>query len=204
MGAASKPLKSEVADYKRRRIREEACHLIYSHGYESTTLDAVAERLDVTKPFLYSYYRNKSEILYEICQQGISLSLSALREALAGDGTPTERLRMLVDSVARIVLDNQECIVVYEREEKNLEPADARRIREQRHRFDQELGQLLREGQQNGEFEIDDISLASNTIGGMISWISFWYSPGGKRPASEIIAHVIHSVEKLVAPRRYA
>lgn len=195
-------LKSEVAEYKRRRIREEASHLIYRLGYESTTLDAVAERLHVTKPFIYSHYKNKGEILYDICRTGIALSLESLRAALTSRESPTERLRLAVEQVARIVIDNQEYIVVYEREEKNLDPADAREIRDQRHRFDKELGALLAEGQASGEFEIDDISLASITIGGMISWVSLWYSPEGKRPASEIIAHLIRSVEKIVAPRR--
>ncbi len=202
MKAKPATLKSEVADYKRRRIREEASHLIYRLGYESTTLDAVAERLHVTKPFIYSHYRNKGEILFDICRTGIALSLEALRAALQTRGSAMERLRLAIEQVARIVIDNQEYIVVYEREEKNLEPGDARQIREQRHRFDQELGELLREGQASGEFEIDDISLASLTIGGMLSWVSLWYSPEGKRSASEIIAHLIRSVEKIVTPRR--
>lgn len=201
MKAKSATLKSEVADYKRRRIREEASHLIYRLGYESTTLDAVAERLHVTKPFIYSHYRNKGEILFDICRTGIALSLEALRAALQTRGSEMERLRLAIGQVARIVIDNQEYIVVYEREEKNLEPGDARQIREQRHRFDKELGALLAEGQASGEFEIDDISLASITIGGMLSWVSLWYSPEGKRSASEIIAHLIRSVEKIVSPR---
>jgi hypothetical protein len=36
----------------------------------------------------------------------------------------------------------------------------------------------------------------------MLSWVSFWYSPGGKRPASEIITHIIHCVDKIVAPAK--
>jgi AcrR family transcriptional regulator len=195
-----KPLKAEVAEFKRQRIREEACHLIYAHGYEGTTLDAVAERLEVTKPTLYAHYRSKDEILFDICQTGISLSLEALAEALSSGGGALDRLRMVVERTARIVLDNQECIVVYQREEKNLDGPAARRIREQRHRYDKDLALLLEEGRNSGEFEIDDASLAANTIGGMISWVSLWYSPEGKRSASEIIAHVIHCVEKIVAP----
>ena len=63
-------LKHEVADFKRRRIREEASHLFFEQGYESTTLDAIAQRLDVTKPFLYTHYANKTELLYDICRTG--------------------------------------------------------------------------------------------------------------------------------------
>ena len=35
-------LKDEVSDFKKKRIREEACNLFYELGYESTTLDAIA------------------------------------------------------------------------------------------------------------------------------------------------------------------
>ena len=52
-------LKDEVSDFKKKRIREEACKLFYELGYESTTLDAVAKRLKVTKPFLYKHYDNR-------------------------------------------------------------------------------------------------------------------------------------------------
>ena len=64
-------LKAEVQAFKRRRILEEARELFFAHGYEATTLDAIAESLQVTKPFLYSYFRNKSEILNAICEVGI-------------------------------------------------------------------------------------------------------------------------------------
>ena len=45
-------LRAEVQEFKRRRILEEARELFFAHGYEATTLDAIAEALDVTKPFL--------------------------------------------------------------------------------------------------------------------------------------------------------
>ena len=59
-------LKHEVTDFKRRRIREEASHLFFQLGYEGTTLDAIAQRLEVTKPFLYTHYANKTELLYDL------------------------------------------------------------------------------------------------------------------------------------------
>ena len=43
--AASAGLRAEVSGFKRLRIREEACALFFMHGYESTTLDAVAQEL---------------------------------------------------------------------------------------------------------------------------------------------------------------
>lgn len=199
MGTPQK-LRAEVAAYKRRRILEEASHLFFQHGYGSTTLDMVAERLHVTKPFIYSYYRNKSELLFEICQTGIQLSLAALDEALSAKIGPVERLKLLVDMVARLVIENQEYIVVYQREEKNLQPEDARAIRVMRKDFDHRVAELLLEGKRAGVFEVEDASLTASSINGMITWLSIWYVPGGRLSVSEIVSHSIKLVLKMVAP----
>jgi AcrR family transcriptional regulator len=194
-------LKSEVAAYKRRRIVEEASHLFFADGYEATTLDAVADQLHVTKPFIYSYYRNKSELLSEICQTGIQLSLTALDEALAVEGTAHEQLKMVVERVARIIIENQKYISVYISEEKSLDPDDARRIRELRHRFDSQLAALLARGKAQGEFEFEDASRTAIWVSGVLSWIANWYHDGGRWSATEVVMDAISIVMKIVSKR---
>ena len=191
-------LKEEISDFKRRRIREEACHLFYRQGYESTTIDAIAQALDVTKPLIYSYFKNKSELLFEICRTGIELSLEAIEQAEKDNRAPGERLKLLVDKVMRIIVDNQEYIVVYEREEKNLEPELARDIRKQRSLFDHRLATILEAGSNSGDFAIRDPVMTATTISGMMTWVAFWYSPNGKWSEAEIITHVISMIEAVV------
>lgn len=201
--SARKPtqLKNEVAAYKRRRIVEEASHLFFANGYDATTLDSVAEQLHVTKPFIYSYYRNKSELLSEICQTGIQLALTALEDALAIDGAATEQLKMVVERVARIIIENQKYISVYQREEKSLDVDDARRIRALRHQFDRQLGQLLDKGKKLGEFDFDDSSRTAIWISGLLSWIANWYHDGGRWSATEVVMDAITVAMRIVAPR---
>lgn len=191
-------LKAELAEFKRRRIREEASHLFFRMGYEGTTIDAIAEQLNVTKPFIYSYYKNKTDILFDIAEVGISQSLLALEECLQEPGAHWDRLRLVVETVARIIVENQEYIVVYQREEKNLVREQARAIREQRSLFDHRLAEVLKQGHADGEFRIQDPVLTATTIGGMMSWVALWYQPGGKWSETEIVAHLVHSVERLV------
>ena len=203
--AAIKPdldLKNEVSDFKRRRIREEACGLFYEMGYERTTLDAIAKRLKVTKPFLYKHYDKKGELLYEICRTGIALSLDAVSAACAQRRSATERLQGLAESVLGVIFEYQKFIVVYTREEKNLRPEEAREIREQRKLFDHQLAELLREGDQTGEFKISDPLLTANTIGGVVTWIALWYSPDGKRSKLEILTHTLEMISTVVAPKK--
>ena len=191
-------LKDEITAYKRRRILEEASDLFFTNGYDATTLDSVAEQLHVTKPFIYSYYKNKGELLYEICQTGIQLSLTVLEEALTVDGTATEQLKMVVERVARIIIENQRYISVYLREEKSLEPEDARRIRDLRHKFDLQLSDLLEKGKRTGEFDVQYATRSAIWVSGLLSWIALWYHEGGRWSATEVVMDAINMVMKMV------
>ena len=195
-------LKDEVSDFKRVKIREEACNLFYELGYESTTLDTLARRLKVTKPFLYEHYDNKGELLFDICRTGIALSLDAVSAACSQPRSSTERLQCLAESVLEVIFEYQKSIVVYAREEKNLRDEQAREIREQRKLFDHQLAELLREGDRTGDFQVSDPLLTANTIGGVVTWVALWYSPDGKRTKLEILSHILEMIFTIVASKK--
>ncbi|MEU8357896.1 helix-turn-helix domain-containing protein [Nonomuraea sp. NPDC048882] len=50
----------------RERIQQVALELFAEHGYEKTTLQEVAERLDITRPALYYHFRTKEAILASV------------------------------------------------------------------------------------------------------------------------------------------
>jgi AcrR family transcriptional regulator len=191
-------LKTEVQEFKRLRILEEARELFFLQGYEATTLDAIAERLNVTKPFIYSYFKNKSEILNAICHVGISRSLASLDEALASGLAPREMLRLIIESVTSIVLANQKYLVVYLREEKNLDKKEAKQLMLLRKEFSVRLARLLEAGTQTREFDVDDALLTAVSIGGMITWLATWYRPRGHWSQTEVNMHMIKKVERMV------
>jgi hypothetical protein len=123
-----------------------------------------------------------------------------LEEALAVEGTATEQLKVVVERVARIIIENQRYISVYLREEKSLDPEDARRIRDLRHKFDLQLSDLLAKGKRTGEFDIQHPSRAAIWISGLLSWIALWYHDGGRWSATEVVMDAISTVMKMVQP----
>ena len=191
-------LKTEVQEFKRLRILEEARELFFLQGYEATTLDAIAERLHVTKPFIYSYFKNKSEILNAICHVGISRSLACLDEALASGLAPREMLRLIIEQVTSIILANQKYLVVYLREEKNLEKKEAKHLMGLRKEFSVRLAKLLEAGSAAKVFDVDVPLLTAVSIGGMITWVATWYRPRGHWSHSEVNVHMIKTVERMV------
>ena len=182
MNDDTKPMaiREEVAALKRARTLNTAVDLFYENGYDKTTLEAVAERLGVTKPFIYSHFSSKADLLADICARGISASLEAMESVKAMDASPTERLILLSQRFVTAVLDNQMYIAIFTREEKGLAPADLERINAMRRTFDKQLTDLIREGVKAGEFEVSDPHLAALSIGGMVSWAYVWFRPEGR------------------------
>jgi AcrR family transcriptional regulator len=178
-------MRDEILAYKRERILEEAVKLFYERGFTGTTLDDIAAELGVTKPFIYTHFRGKVELLAALCKPTIELSLKAVVDAAAQPGPPTERLRRAITDFTLVVLGRQPNIAIYFREEKNLSAEALAEINALRREFDHVLSDLLIEGSAAGEFEIQDHSLASLALGGMISWAYTWYRPGGRLTLEE-------------------
>lgn len=179
-------IREEVSALKRERTIGAAVDLFYEHGYENTTLDAVAEQLGVTKPFIYANFGSKGELLAEICSRGIASALEAINSVLEMRASATESLTELSRRFVTAVLESQKHIAIYTREEKNLAPEDARRIGEMRREFDAKLTKLLEKGIASGEFRLEDARMAALSIGGMVSWAYVWYRPKGRLKLSEV------------------
>ncbi len=173
-------MRDEIIAYKRERILQEAVALFYARGFTGTTLDDIAAELGVTKPFIYTHFRSKNDLLAAVCQPTIELSVTAIQDAVDSTGTPTEKLRQAVAAFTRIVLERQANIAIFFREEKSLAPEALAEIIQAQKQFDRLLSKLLSDGIAAGEFEIPDVSLAALAIGGMISWSYTWHRPDGR------------------------
>ena len=173
-------MREEILAYKRERILQEAVTLFYERGFTGTTLDDIAAELGVTKPFIYTHFRSKVELLAALCQPTIELSLAAVTSAAEGEGTPTQRLRRAMADFAQVVLQRQANIAIFFREEKNLAMEALEEINTLRKKFDRVLSELLREGVAAGEFHIADVNVTALALGGMISWAYTWHRPEGR------------------------
>ncbi len=183
-------MRDEILAYKRERILEEAVKLFYERGFTGTTLDDIAAELGVTKPFIYTHFRGKVELLAALCKPTIELSLDAVASAAVGPGTPASRLRAAITDFTKIVLRRQANIAIFFREEKNLSREALAEINALRKQFDQVLTEMLAQGIASGDFEITDPSVAALALGGMISWAYTWYRPNGRLSLEQTADHM--------------
>jgi AcrR family transcriptional regulator len=179
-------MRDEILAYKRERILQEAVALFYARGFAGTTLDDIAAELGVTKPFIYTHFRSKTDLLAAVCKPTIEMSMEAIANAANLPGTATERLRHAMIDFTKVVLQRQANIAIYFREEKSLAPDALAEIDALRKRFDRLLSKLLADGIASGEFHVKDAKLAALALGGMISWAYTWHRPDGRLTVDEL------------------
>jgi len=179
-------IRDEVAAFKRESTIGVACDLFYEKGYENATLDDVADRLSVTKPFIYANFGSKNELLAEICRRGVLAAKLSLDEVVDFQLGPRDTLRLFLHRYVKSILKHQKNIAVYTREEKNLAPEDSRALAELRKGFVAQLTDVLAEGAKRGEFKIVDPGMTALAIVGSVSWSTFWYHPGGRLEIDDI------------------
>ena len=163
-------VREAISHLKRERIVAAAVDLFYHQGYGKTTLEQVANELQVTKPFIYAHFASKNELLVEICSRAINLAHESLNRAMAKDASATERLETVVRDFLTAVLTNQPHAMIYSREEKELEQKDRDAINQLRRGFDKRLVELIELGVKSGEFHADDVQLTALAIGGIVGW----------------------------------
>ncbi|GGC91933.1 TetR/AcrR family transcriptional regulator [Chelatococcus reniformis] len=191
-------MRDEVIAFKRDRIVKAAEKLFYQHGYDSTTVDAIAAELKTTKQFIYSYFDSKSEILFIVCQAGSALALEMAERISRSEGEPGKQLDELIRGFARVITQEKMSVAIFIREEKNLEPAHIAEINRRRRAFDQILSGILDEGQSKGLFQVDDTQTTARLISGMINFTYSWFKPGRKLSAQALAETTARLVQRMV------
>jgi AcrR family transcriptional regulator len=89
----------------RQRILDAARDMFVRHGYEATTMRAIADRIEYTPTAIYHHFRNKEALLTELC----NIDFRALAGAFQRIGRledPVERLRRIGEAYVSFALDH--------------------------------------------------------------------------------------------------
>ena len=204
MASTAEPqdMREAISHLKRERIVAAAVDLFYRQGYGKTTLEQVANELQVTKPFIYAHFASKNELLVEICSRAIQLAHESLNRAMAQDASATVRLETVVRDFLTAVLTHQPHAMIYSREEKELEQKDRDAINQLRRGFDQRLVELISLGVKSGEFQADDVQLTALAIGGIVGWAPVWYRANGRLSLEEVVAYMASMVLAMVRAKK--
>jgi len=86
---------------RRAEILAAAERIFVECGYEGATIRRIADDVGVSSTALYMHFRDKSEILVEICSETFSRMITANAELAARDMDPVERVRAMLEAYVR-------------------------------------------------------------------------------------------------------
>ncbi len=176
-------------DIKRDAVLQTAAHMFLEQGYRRTSMSELATRLQITKPALYYYFRNKEEILVECYHAGIALIESLLDKALVSRGTGLDKVKAYIEAYAKSVVLHEFGRCVSMLDENELSAETRKHVRALKRRIDVSIRSYIEEGITDKSIAPCDPKLASFAMSGAINWIGTWYKPAGPLTGEEIASH---------------
>ena len=187
---ASAPSREMQREAKRNAVLTTAAKMFNERGFPATSLDDIAARLQVSKPTLYYYVKNKDEILLECVRKGLHMTLDGIEASRTAGGNALDQLTACMQVYAGIVVQPFGMCLIRVGDEQV--PADSRKeLRRMKSAIDQEFRKLVALGIEQGLLRPCDPKMAAFVIAGALSWIGRWYQEGGEYTAAQIAEQCI-------------
>jgi len=197
---------SRIERKRLRRVNEilrVAAEVVAERGYQNTSLDEVAERLDLAKASLYHYFDSKQALVAACLDTAAAEVERRLQDIVAEGGTPSATLRRLI--VEQQVFTTQDRPELSRLFLRHLEwpPPLLDRIHDWLVRHDRIWKAVIEDGIRAGEFRpATDPAVVRHCIHGALDFVPFWYHADGRYPPEKLFEEVADTVLRMLGPTR--
>jgi len=188
-------------DEKREAVLRTAVQLFLEQGFHRATLNEVAERLNITKPALYNYFRGKEEILFECWSLGQEQVDEFIAEIDTGGGNGLARLRKLVRAYAEVMATDYGASLV-RFDPRDLTEKNRKTVRAAKKNIDRTFRKYINDGIADGSIKPCDPKLSAFAIAGSLNWIGHWFQRGGALSAEAIAREFAARLTEGLAAKR--
>ena len=162
---------------RREELTRIAARLFAERGYPGTSLADLADALGMQKPSLYHHIASKEDLLWEVAWEGAEAFHSGL-DSVPADAPATERIRLALRAHLAVVAGQLDIATVFVREWRYLEGERRDRFVAERHRYEERIRALYREGVEGSELRTDlDVATAALLFLSAANWAT----PGSAR-----------------------
>jgi AcrR family transcriptional regulator len=188
-------------ELKREALIRAAARAFNDQGFHNTSLDDIAAALEVTKPTIYYYVRNKEELLFQCFLTGLEGIRNAFLEVAKSPAPARERLAIVLRGYAvAIASEFGWCMVRVE--DQDLGPQMSSHIKALKSEIDHGIRDLLAAGVRDGSIAVEDPKMTAFAMAGALNWIAHWYRDNRPMSAAQISDMFVHIFERGYLPRR--
>ena len=154
-------------------------------GFAETGMRDIAAAAALSPANLYNYFHGKHDILFFCQDNSLARMIAALDKARRMRASAAIKLRVVIVSHLRCVLDEVEGSAAHLLTTA-LPPRKQRYLVTKRDKYEEGVRNLILAGVRSGEFAPCDPALAVRAILGSLNWSIQWFSPEGPLTAAEI------------------
>lgn len=177
-------------DAKRRALLQQAGIVFGQRGFGNTSLEEIAQSLNISKAALYYYFKSKQEILYECYALSFDLADDALARSLDEGETPCDQLRLFVRNYTLDGLKELHQTMAL-RDVDVLAPEHREIIDGRRRQLHRRLREVIDAGIADGSIAPCDSRVLVITLVGAISWLFRAFDGGGELSAEQIADQIM-------------
>ena len=178
---ATKPSTAEL-------IRSSAIDLFFEHGYEATSLRAIAGEVGIQVGSLYNHLSSKESLLYSIMSTIMEDLLREFDARLAVVTDSVERLRAAIEVHVFFHTARAREVFIGNSELRSLTAAHRRKVVRLRDQYEERFVDIIERGVADGSFQAPDAKLTAWAILAVGTSTSTWFRPDGRLRLEEIAA----------------
>lgn len=178
------------AEGRKGQITSAAAELFNERGFHETSMEDIAEAIGIKKPTLYHHVKSKAQIVGWIHDECVRAVGPPLEQYLKSELSGSEILLRVAVDIFTLLDERPGYLRVYFEHHRDLDARSRSRVRKKRDEYWANVRRTIERGNESGEFNVTNPTLASMAFFGMCNWGYQWYRPGGSRSASEIGEYV--------------
>jgi flavin reductase (DIM6/NTAB) family NADH-FMN oxidoreductase RutF len=126
-------------------------------------------------------------------------AVSVVENSGSPQDNPRERLKKIVRDMTLYYIEQQGPTRDQLTAESYVSRQQLNDINEARKQFDQQVISLLNRGVEEGQFDIEDVQIATFAITGIVAWVHRWYRPDGRLSPDEIGTSTVRLVDRMLS-----
>lgn len=181
------PKAAESPRSRRRELFAVAATLFWERGYAGTTLQDIANAMQVRKASIYHYIDSKDDLLDQVLNESFNEIRATQARIAEREGDALELLRELMHQHVLSIASNPIPTAVFYRDFQAL--SDKRRgvVLEARRDYEGHLRDLIARAQSAGTISQGmSATLATRAILGLLNSIFLWYHPDGELTPEQV------------------
>ena len=174
---------------QRSDIIQAAAQIFREKGYHGTSMQDIADAVQLQKASIYHHVESKQDILFSILEQALDMLIADMRAVVDSVLSPEEKLQLAMQVYIGRLTEDADLSTVLLLEHRSLEDELGIKHNKRRDRYEILWRQMIQEGVDQGVFRPIDVSIVTFALLGVQNWMITWFKVGGRYSALELADH---------------